>query len=187
MIGYRRAAVALHGVAEEDRSWVLNALPTADKATLVQLLSELKELGFSDDASNVVDLFDAPTKAVDVVSATVSHRIRHADAEHLFSILENEPASLIAQCLSIDQWPWSEQFLNLFPAARKERILAAVSHSFDIAPARTVFLLNSIASRLPEPTHFSTNKERSNHRNGLRGVIYDALAPVRRLAATWNR
>jgi hypothetical protein len=187
MSGYRRAAVALHGVAAEDQSWVLDALAPAEKATLMQLLDELKELGFSEDASNVADIFDLSRDARHAVPASLTDRVRHASAEQLFAILENEPSSLIAHFLSIAQWPWSEAFLNLFPAIRKERILASISHSLSIAPARTAYLLNSVAGRLSNSIDSSEKAVPANHKGGLSGLIHAALSPVRRMATAWNR
>ena len=183
MTGYRRAAMTLHGVAAEDRSWVLNALPANDRDTLVQLLDELKELGFADDAGMAMELASEASNAASYVPVTVLQRIRQAKAGHLFSILEHEPSSLIAQFLSIERWSWSRDFLNLFPAARKERILASVTHSIVIASARAAFLMESVGTRLSDMTPSANDLEV----NVSSRKMDAGRSPLHRLVKLWTR
>ncbi len=156
--GYRRAALALHGLAQQDRAWILKELPDTDKVVLTQLLDELDELGFSGDAAEAVHADGAASSASvtpngsqpEAKSTSRLEQIRRASAEDMFAILENEPGSLTAQILSMESWPWATRFLGLFPEARRVRISAMISHGQEIIPARHAFLLQSMAERLAE-------------------------------------
>lgn len=52
-LGLRKAALALHALAHQDRQWLLNALPEAQRAELEPLLNELRELALPPDGDLV--------------------------------------------------------------------------------------------------------------------------------------
>ena len=49
MIGYRRAAVVLHGMHEDDRQWILSELDSAHRTAVKKFIDELDSLGFSSE------------------------------------------------------------------------------------------------------------------------------------------
>jgi len=185
MIGYRRAAVALHGVSEADRSWVLNALPATDREAVQQMLAELKELGFGDDLGAVMNVSRETINAKSGDEISALERIRAARAEQLFSILEHEPSSLIAQFISIEKWSWSGDFLALFPVARKERILASVSHTLDIPSAKVSFLIEAVGNRIAATASDYVGAGEKMDTSFAR--LREIASPLRRLVSTWIR
>jgi hypothetical protein len=139
MSGHRQAAVALHALAEEDRRLILAQLPAADQSTLRGYLAELAELGFDGDS---MALNDAVAVAKPVPAAP---DLAHAAPATMLRLLENEPASLVAQVLALEQWRWRAGMLALSTPARRDAILAA---HVSPAPARARFLRQSLAARL---------------------------------------
>jgi hypothetical protein len=113
MNGLRRAALALHGLPEQDKRWVLERLGGADRARLAQLLEELQKLGIPPDES----LLAYAQK--DTPAEPAPSRVRQASAAQMVAILAREPAGLIAAVLRIEPWPWQAPFLaRLDPAVR---------------------------------------------------------------------
>ena len=144
MIGHRRAAVALHALDGKDRRWVLAALPVQDKAVLTEYLDELNALGFEQDGMMSERLLAEP--AHDAASATSVDRIRRASVSQMHAILEAEPAALIAQVITLEDWPWKMSLMKSFSAVRQEAIHAARFHT--VPPARRQFLLDAIDKQL---------------------------------------
>ncbi|WP_100877090.1 hypothetical protein [Janthinobacterium sp. 64] len=144
MSGYRQAAIALHAVGAADRRLILAELPTADRITLTGYLRELKELGFDGaDADEVLSTPVAPPPAV-----TSLDRIIAATPETMFAIFQYEPASLVAQFLALQDWPWAPAMLDLFPALQRERIRAARPSQVPDVPARRRFVFDAVFARV---------------------------------------
>jgi hypothetical protein len=190
MIGYRRAAVELHALGEEDRRLILAALPNSDQAMLGACLDELRELGFSSDAISLSELASLSTDTEQ--PASPQDRIQYATARQIFAVLENEPASLIGQFLSIKSWRWSKDFLLLFSAGRQEKIREALNDTSKLAPVRQDFLLDAVAQRLIE----KEKKGRSVSFADIQkqplalhssSVTSRLLSPVIRLVTSWRR
>ena len=192
--GYRRAALALHGLAEQDRSWILKELPDTDKVALTQLLDELDELGFSGDVADVVQAADGSSVSSTAGPHSGAHsmsrveQVRRASAEDMFAILENEPGSLIAQILSMESWPWAARFLALFPEARRSRISSLISHGQEAIPARHEFLLQSVAGRLTEIAGLPVSRGVNGGAwiPGARTKLHALVSVVPFLAALWK-
>ena len=136
MSGHRQAAAALHGLGEHDRDLILGQLPQADQGVLRSYLAELTALGFQSEA-----LAAAPARA-----ARGAPDLAAASPEQMYSLLEHEPVSLVAQVLALQEWRWAQGLLALYPAARRERLRAAGSAA--PAPARERFLRAALVSRL---------------------------------------
>ncbi|MDO8033542.1 hypothetical protein O3297_08940 [Janthinobacterium sp. SUN128] len=144
MSGYRQAAIALHAVGAADRRLILAELPAADRATLSAYLRELKELGFDGaDADEVLSTPVPPPPAV-----TSLDRIMAATPETMFAIFQHEPASMVAQFLALQDWPWAPALLDLFPAMQRERIRAARPYPVSDAPARQRFVFDAVFARV---------------------------------------
>lgn len=136
MSGHRQAAVALHGVTDQDRELILAQLPEADQATLRHYLAELRALGFQPDAMAPA-LAGAPGPGAALASAS---------PERIFAVLEPEPATLVAQVLALEDWGWSAGLLALCTPARREQIRAAGGAA--PAPARASVLRAALTARL---------------------------------------
>lgn len=147
MSGHRRAAVALHGLHEEDRRWVLAQLPEEDCSTLSAYLDELKALGF--DQKSSVSIGGGSTLGNVGAPAQPIERLQAATAEQMFHVLNSEPSSLIAGLLSIRDWTWGHSFLQMLPPARREYIRNAMNGMPSQAPGRTQYLIEACADRMP--------------------------------------
>ena len=144
MSGHRQAAIALHAVSAADRRLILAELPAADRVTLTVYLRELKELGFDGaDADEVLSTPVPPTPAV-----TSLDRIMAATPTIMFAIFQHEPASLVAQFLALQDWPWAPAMLDLFPAMQRERIRKARPCALPDAPARQRFVFDAVFARV---------------------------------------
>ncbi len=153
MSGHRRAAAALHSLGDEDRQWILSALPADEQGTLVQYLDELKELGFDGDLSAASFL---DTSGTGITPAIAFDRVRAASPGEIFTIFENEPSSLIGQFLSIQHWPWASRLQALFSPVRWESICLSISPTHNVAFARKAFLIDAVANRLRKPVRHAS-------------------------------
>ncbi|MFB9240291.1 hypothetical protein IV454_23930 [Massilia antarctica] len=149
MSGYRRAAVALHGVSPKDRAYILEALPGSDQTALLACLAELDELGFAKDPASLEEALAGAPPAPAVAGLGPTERLARATSAQMFALLEDEPGVLVAQVLGVQRWVWGEPCLALFPAARQEKIRAALAAPV-AAPARAAFLVTALAARLDQ-------------------------------------
>lgn len=178
MSGHRQAAVALHALAEADRTLILAELPETDQATLRGYLTELDELGFdSGTAADVLPRRSATAPAApDAANDPAADALTDACAASVHQALEGEPATLVAQLLSIEAWTWRADFLSLQTSQRREQ-LRAVSPDGAVAPARAAFLRRAVSERL--------------HRLPAAGDAAPAAAPTQpswfRVKLPWTR
>lgn len=147
MSGHRRAAVALHGLAEADRSLILAELPHQDQQVLRDYINELDELGF--DTAGAADLPAQPAPAA-AANEGPSDALQGVSGAAVHAALAGEPASLVAQLLSIEAWRWRGDYLALQTSARRE-LLHAAAPTGTLAPARAAFLRGALAERLQRP------------------------------------
>ena len=148
MSGYRRAAVAIHGLEPSDQRWILAELPESDRSALTGYLDELTSLGFTNEAFVRDGL--ASMHAGGTTGSKPIERIAHAKPLQMLAVLEGEPSSLIAQLLSLREWPWKAGFLKLLTPLRRERIRSLLSNDWHATEARKNFLLVGIAKHLQE-------------------------------------
>jgi hypothetical protein len=176
MSGHRQAAAALHGLAAQDRRAILAELPEADRDILRSLLAELTELGFE----RTPDIAAAPAAAVDENEdgAAARRALRRASPAAMLAVLGHEPASLQACVLALDSWPWAAGFLELLPQSRRMLVAESLRAGLAAAPARTRFLLESVATKLPDVPDTANGgaRARSGSRMGsiartLRGIV----------------
>lgn len=148
MSGHRQAAVALHAVGKADQEAVLAELPAADQDILRTYLAELSELGFDAEVAQAaaVGMPAVSSPAVNGKPLAAREQLRLADALSMYEVLNHEPASLIAQLLSLETWPWAADFLDQFAPARRALIVDAFDSGSTLATARVQFLLDTISS-----------------------------------------
>jgi uncharacterized membrane protein len=142
MSGHRQAALALYGLAEDDQRAILSELPAADQTVLRALLDELAELGF-DKAANGDLAAPAAPAAGDAASA-----LMQATPSAMQAVLRHEPASLVAQLISLRRFPWADAFMELMPSHRRVLVAEALRANVAIASAREQFLLESASAAL---------------------------------------
>jgi hypothetical protein len=151
MSGHRQAAVALHGLTEEDRALILSDLPADDRLTLQGYLRELDELGF-----------EGGPAVVSPAAADGADTLEHAPAAVLATLLAPEPAALIGQFLAIRDWRWRDELLAMLPAPRRMRVRSVMAHGAP-APARCRFLLAAVARRLAIAPHMQQRSSLISH------------------------
>lgn len=146
MSGHRQAAVALYSLAEIDQGAILAELPADDQRILRGYLAELAELGF-DKAANHADIAvaSAPARAALPDARTA---LRRAPAASMLVLLQHEPASLIAQVLSLEPFAWAPAFMELLAPHRRALVREALNAAFATAPARERLLLDSLGAAL---------------------------------------
>ena len=144
MDGYRRAALALHGLGEVDRHWVLEQLRRTDRSRLAQLLEELKKLGIPPDPSLLADA----QKRLPEPATPAPDRIREASAASMHAILAREPVGLIAAVLRVDTWPWHVAFLARLDPALREKVVASLKKEGPITERFAGTLRSCIEVRL---------------------------------------
>lgn len=124
----RRAALLLHSMQEEDRHWLLAALPVEAQDALAPLLAELDALGIERDTQVLeaaIRQVPADTAQVDISQANrglAGDRREDAapwQADEAFllaldrdgirllaGLLRDEPPALVAHLLQTRPWPW---------------------------------------------------------------------------------
>jgi hypothetical protein len=148
MNGHRQAAVALYGLAPSDQQRILAELPAPDQRILHDYLGELAALGF-DKAANMADAV-APVPFVPVASPSDPNtRLHGAAAADVYAVIAHEPASLIAQVLALDGWPWAKTLLDSLPQQKRKLVCDALDAGMAAAPARARFLVAAVDAGLP--------------------------------------
>jgi hypothetical protein len=159
MTGHRQAAVALHALADTDRALVLAELPDNDQQILRGYLAELDELGF--EASETAEAASTLPRAADVFADVPADALADARAVDLHRVLEGEPASLVAQLLSIQPWQWRADYLALQTVTRREQLRNAAPDTA-VAPMRAAFLVDGLRARLERLPAASAAASRDN-------------------------
>jgi hypothetical protein len=104
MRSYRQAALCLHGLAPDDRRWLLNRLPDRHRAMLRDLLAELESLGIpADGGARDLSLAANDTYAADLLE------IEGATSEQVWSILEGECDAVVRIVLAVRDWSWKTE------------------------------------------------------------------------------
>lgn len=145
MSGHRQAALALFPLHPGDQNMILAELADEDRTILRAHLEELRELGFDEHA-----LSDSVTARppVPAVAATTVARIQRASAAAMFGVLADEPATLIAQFLQFESWPWAPDMLCLFPPQRRALVRAAFNSDAEPCAARRNAMIELVAAAL---------------------------------------
>jgi hypothetical protein len=190
--GARHAALLLHAMSPEDRSWMLGALPAPERAGLLPLLAELEALGIErdpaliDDATARVPFAEMPEQDVaamapqpfPVSEEAMLHALDDNQVRELAACLRTEPAGLIAEWLRLADWPWREDLLAALEPGQRRRIeasLSATAPGFQTPPGMRAALISAVAARLRErsvdqaPAAAPWQRLRRSFRQVLRG------------------
>ncbi|TWD85735.1 hypothetical protein FB547_105247 [Variovorax beijingensis] len=165
--GARHAALLLHAMSSEDRSWMLEALPASERADLVPLLEELEALGIERDPALIGDATaGVPYAALPeqdfaalapqpfpVSDEAMLHALDDEQVRELVACLRTEPAGFIVEWLRLADWPWREDLLAALEPAQRRRIeagLTATVPGFQTPPGMRAALIAAVAARLLE-------------------------------------
>lgn len=102
--GARRAALALHALSEQDRDWVLDAVPEHQAKVLRELLQDLHRLGIPPLDPRLQESLTDSSPA-DRAQARL-HRLGTEDLHALACLLRREPARVARLLLDGRPWPW---------------------------------------------------------------------------------
>jgi hypothetical protein len=199
MEGLRLAALKLHGMAPEDRVWVLDRLDPGARRQLRSLLQDLKRSGIDPAQAGAVQgevaarpaasrekdatparAEAAPaqaTPASQTLTAEMVARLDQADAERVARVLKAEPEWVAAIVLAAHRWKWGaavNEKLRPGSALAEPRLRATVP------PALTGALLRALAQRAADaasPSESSFDRVMDN---------LDPLVRSRR-PGLWNR
>lgn len=129
----RKAALLLHAMSPDDQQWILAQLLPAQRATLLALLLEIKELGIPADQaflSQVISTASHPARSPDNTAIDASEpgpeaplaMLEQAYPVMLGEILRDESAGLIARVLALQAWPWSDALLEQLNPVKRRRV-----------------------------------------------------------------
>lgn len=116
----RHAALLLHAMPAQDRSWALAQLPESQQTLLADLLKELQDLGIPRDRK-LIDQAVASMTTPQAPTVTSLLQLDPTGVHALSELLGKEPALLVARLLSCGPWTWEGELLTkLAPAQRRQ-------------------------------------------------------------------
>lgn len=140
--GLKRSALTLHALAQSDKDWLLARLPATHREALHRMLDELAQLGVPADPSLVQEILathqgvtqsagrptpihgDAGTRP-DVFIQDALATLSTSQVTRLANELSQEPPVLIAACLQLQSWPWSQVFKQALSARVRQAVEAS--------------------------------------------------------------
>jgi len=143
----KRAALALHGLAEKDREWVLSQLAASDVETLSGHLDELEELGFPGEVPDLVDEAIAGDRPLHITA-----EVRNIDAaapKLVHRVLKDEQASTLALIMGDHPWRWRKQVMRLLGRAKRSAVQEAIAQRGNpVSDAVRTGVIKSLADAL---------------------------------------
>ncbi|WP_159671711.1 hypothetical protein [Andreprevotia sp. IGB-42] len=125
----RRAALALHGLAEADQSWMLAQLGVAARARVGAHLEELVALGIPAEPSLALS------------AGTNNSAAKNVDQAASIDKLLMEPTWLLALLVRQRNWWWQEALLGRMDGQRRADLERLVAEDVPVAPALARALL----------------------------------------------
>lgn len=116
----RSAALTLHGLAAEDRGWLLGRLSEAHRALLLPLLEELRSLGIPGDPQLVDEMESRPEPASPAPEWPQALAV--AEVATLARVLAREPLALTRSLLAMKPWAWTPQLLAGLEETRRRAL-----------------------------------------------------------------
>jgi hypothetical protein len=156
----RRAALLLHTVSADDRSWLLAQLPLAERQVLESLIRELRKLGIPPAPELLAELGaaapvdPAPAAMVTAFRDGCSGALDKVDPALLARTLDGEPVGLIVRLIELGPWSWTGKMLSHLDVRQRQQVndrLAAMPREASAVGSRSpldVQMLQSIADRV---------------------------------------
>jgi hypothetical protein len=136
----------------EDRAWLVRNLSSQQRQALMEL-AESEPAAVEREAEDTLRQSEARDAIEPCLSAAIA--LRAASAMDVGEVLAHEPAWLIRAVMSLEEWPWNEQLLQLLPAKMRVEVLQLPRCSLPI-PVRESLILQCAqhlpASRVAAPT-----------------------------------
>ncbi len=117
---YKKSALALYNLDENDQSWILDNLSESQSKKLKLLMNELSEIGIEKNDSVISDILkdnssltsddEAPSEYIEITK-----KLDELTPTEIFSILSDEPPAMVAMVLSVKNWPWSTKYISMLP------------------------------------------------------------------------
>jgi hypothetical protein len=144
----RQAALLLHGLTADARARVLSHLTAAEAARLRPLLDELAQLGVPSSLSHEVQEKAAARATASLPEGTSARqRAKSLYGADVLQALSACVPVTVAAILQIEEWPWKQQVLDLFPDLRRAEIK---HHLRSDAPALPPAVAEALCERLCE-------------------------------------
>lgn len=169
MDAYRQAAICLHGLEDHDRDWLLSRLPKEHSAVLTGLLSELKMLGIPRETSLSRDLLpDSDAAANRGALKTDLAELEQASPEAVWSLLRNEPDSVLRALIMDRDWAWRGYVLKRYRKKHRRGLTAGGPAGSKVFQA----IVSIMAKRLRESGGFAARhaSETSWHQRLRKGL-----------------
>jgi len=157
----RRAALMLHALLPQDRQWLLERLSPERRAQLGALLAELAELGIPRDERLVRDALAIarPASPITAEASDAWATLACQSAGAISTLLEGEPAGLVARLLAMRTWPWADALMQSYDAARRRRVEDSACEAWPGGVAVDAWLVADLARRALEPRAASADFE----------------------------
>lgn len=144
----RRAALTLHALHVDDRTWVLAQLGSPQRVELEALLAELTELGIPRDPELVNTALatshrELPAKQVPKVSL-------QAESKALAKLLSAEPDAIALRCLALLDETQRVEVASLLMGDKRVRLKSAAPVT--AAPALTAAIARLVTAKLAAQT-----------------------------------
>ena len=149
----RRAALALVGLHEADRKWLLAQLPEGEREGVAGLLGELERMNLPAGAAQIVaaaDVLasDAPEPEPAAVSDEPLDAVARASAAAVYRELRDASDGVIARVCAMKNWRWRTELSGLLGEARAAHI-ARLQHEVEIPTAAVAqALVAALAARI---------------------------------------
>ncbi len=132
----RRAALALHALATDDRARVLAMLADAQRQRVEPMLSELQELGIP------AGIAPSPPESANAGAACVQ-RLSALTVEQVAPALAALAPATVTALLRVHDWPWADALPRGAPGAHRFPAAAHVEASPRLAPRMAEALCES--------------------------------------------
>jgi len=127
---YKKTALYLYGLNENDSQWLLEQLPEKYHGKLSPMLSELADLGIPREPtllSGMESLKKNADQKPSVKEPPYIQRIARTDAAVVYKVLTSEIDTVISVVLQARDWPWKNEIINRFPLQRRLAISEAMT------------------------------------------------------------
>lgn len=170
-VGYRRAALALHRLHEQDRQWLLGRLPDAERGEVLASLTELDRMQPRMTEADIDRLLEpgAEEAVVAPVADDPWHTLDRAPVHAVLHVLRGEPDRLIAIVCALRKWRWSAELMTLLGEARAASVAQMMRNERMPAAAVCDAVVASVTGRV-------TAGEQSA---GFEGALETAAGPKR--------